>query len=80
MGRRIVQQDAGALAGGDMALVHRLGHLGVGDVSVAVAWSCPHRAQAFDAAATPSTGSGTGADLEEGKLAAGTRQWVHPGT
>ncbi|HVK15241.1 MAG TPA: molybdenum cofactor biosynthesis protein MoaE [Gemmataceae bacterium] len=34
---------------GDIALVHRLGRLGVGDVSVAVAVSCPHRAQAFEA-------------------------------
>ena len=34
---------------GEMALVHRLGHLGVGEVSVAVAVSCPHRAQAFEA-------------------------------
>src|SRR5437868_14898115 len=31
---------------GAMALVHRLGHLEVGDVSVAVAVSCPHRAEA----------------------------------
>jgi molybdopterin synthase catalytic subunit len=31
------------------ALVHRLGRLELGDVSVAVAVSCPHRAQAFDA-------------------------------
>jgi len=34
---------------GDVALVHRLGRLGVGEVSVAVAVSCPHRAQAFEA-------------------------------
>lgn len=34
---------------GEIALVHRLGHLDVGDVSVAVAVSCPHRHQAFDA-------------------------------
>jgi molybdopterin synthase catalytic subunit len=34
---------------GDVALVHRLGRLAVGDVSVAVAVSCPHRAEAFDA-------------------------------
>ena len=34
---------------GAMALVHRLGHLEVGDVSVAVAVSCPHRAEAFGA-------------------------------
>src|SRR5215212_3363006 len=29
---------------GDVALVHRLGRLGVGEVSVAVAVSAPHRA------------------------------------
>lgn len=34
---------------GDVALVHRLGRLAVGEVSVAVAVSCPHRAQAFAA-------------------------------
>src|SRR4051794_14834593 len=34
---------------GDVALVHRLGRLGVGEVSVAVAVSCPHRAEAFAA-------------------------------
>src|ERR1700674_5320346 len=32
---------------GEMALVHRLGHLDIGEVSVAVAVSCPHRGQAF---------------------------------
>jgi molybdopterin synthase catalytic subunit len=34
---------------GDMALVHRLGQMDVGEVSVAVAVSCPHRADAFAA-------------------------------
>ena len=34
---------------GHMMMVHRLGHLDVGEVSVAVAVSCPHRAEAFDA-------------------------------
>jgi molybdopterin synthase catalytic subunit len=34
---------------GEMAMVHRLGHLDIGEVSVAVAVSCPHRAQAFEA-------------------------------
>ena len=34
---------------GDVALVHRLGHLEVGEVSVAVTVSCPHRADAFEA-------------------------------
>src|SRR5213078_1265978 len=34
---------------GEAALVHRLGRLEVGEVSVAVAVSCPHRAEAFEA-------------------------------
>ena len=33
----------------ELAMVHRLGRLGVGEVSVAVAVSCAHRAAAFDA-------------------------------
>lgn len=32
-----------------VAMVHRLGRLGVGEVSVAVAVSSPHRGEAFDA-------------------------------
>ena len=35
---------------GDVAMVHRLGKLSVGEVSVAVAVSTPHRAECFDAA------------------------------
>ena len=34
---------------GELAIVHRLGRLEVGDVSVAVAVSTPHRADAFEA-------------------------------
>jgi molybdopterin synthase catalytic subunit len=34
---------------GEMAIVHRLGRMNVGEVSVAVAVSCPHRADAFEA-------------------------------
>src|SRR3954470_3652680 len=34
---------------GDVAMVPRLGHMAVGEVSVAVAVSCPPRADAFDA-------------------------------
>ncbi|HEX4612030.1 MAG TPA: molybdenum cofactor biosynthesis protein MoaE [Urbifossiella sp.] len=34
---------------GEVALVHRVGRLGVGEVSVAVAVSSPHRAAAFEA-------------------------------
>jgi molybdopterin synthase catalytic subunit len=34
---------------GELVMVHRLGRLEVGDVSVGVAVSCPHRAEAFEA-------------------------------
>jgi molybdopterin synthase catalytic subunit len=34
---------------GEVAMVHRLGRLGVGEVSVAVAVSTPHRSDTFDA-------------------------------
>ena len=34
---------------GEIAMVHRLGRLGVGEISVAVAVSTPHRADAFAA-------------------------------
>lgn len=34
---------------GDMAFVHRLGHFEPGEVSAAIAVSCPHRIQAFEA-------------------------------
>ncbi len=43
--------EAAVRAGTDrMAAVHRLGELAVGEVSVAIAVSTPHRAEAFDAA------------------------------
>ncbi len=43
--------EAASRAGTDrIAAVHRLGELAVGEVSVAIAVSTPHRAEAFDAA------------------------------
>src|SRR5262249_29632169 len=35
--------------GGEVAIGHRLGHLEIGAVSVALPVSCPHRAEAFEA-------------------------------
>jgi molybdopterin synthase catalytic subunit len=64
---------------GEIVMVHRLGHLEIGEISVAVAVSCPHRAQAFDACRyaidrlkeiVPIWKKENGAD--------GTSQWVHP--
>jgi molybdopterin synthase catalytic subunit len=64
---------------GDPALVHRLGHLEVGEVSVAVAVSCPHRAEAFAA------GRHAIDRLKElvpiwkkENWADGSTEWVHP--
>jgi molybdopterin synthase catalytic subunit len=34
---------------GDVVMIHRLGRLAVGEISVAVAVSCPHRGDAFAA-------------------------------
>lgn len=65
---------------GDIAIVHRLGRLELGDVSVAIAVSCPHRSQAFEAcrhaidrfkAIVPIWKKENWAD--------GTTEWVHPG-
>ncbi len=46
----IVAEAAERAGGGRIAAVHRLGSLAVGEVSVAIAVSAPHRAEAFDAA------------------------------
>lgn len=62
------------------AIVHRLGRLELGDVSVAVAVSTPHRQQAFEA------GKYLIDRLKEivpiwkkENWADGTSEWVHPG-
>lgn len=64
-----------------VAVVHRLGHLELGDISIAIAVACPHRHQAFDAGRFL---------IDELKLRVpvwkkenwsdGTTEWVHPGT
>lgn len=63
-----------------VGLIHRLGHLELGDISVAVAVSCPHRKQAFEAGRFL---------IDELKVvvpiwkkenwADGSTEWVHPG-
>jgi molybdopterin synthase catalytic subunit len=47
--RAIVSEAAGMDGVGKVAAVHRIGELQVGDVSVAIAASAPHRAEAFAA-------------------------------
>jgi len=46
---QIAEEAARLLATDRVAVVHRIGALSVGEVSVAIAVSSPHRAQAYDA-------------------------------
>jgi molybdopterin synthase catalytic subunit len=64
---------------GDIVMVHRLGHLDVGDVSVAVAVSCPHRAQAFEACRFAIDRLKELVPIwKKENWADGTAEWVHP--
>lgn len=65
---------------GDIALVHRLGRLELGDVSVAVAVSCPHRAQAFEACRHAIDRLKEIVPIwKKEHWSDGTTEWVHPG-
>lgn len=66
---------------GDIALVHRLGHLDVGEISVAVAVSCPHRHQAFEACRHAIDRLKELVPIwKKENWSDGTTEWVHPGT
>jgi molybdopterin synthase catalytic subunit len=65
---------------GEMALVHRVGHLDVGEVSVAVAVSCPHRAEAFEAGRHAIDRLKQVVPIwKKENWADGASEWVHPG-
>jgi molybdopterin synthase catalytic subunit len=64
----------------ELALVHRVGHLELGEVSVVVAVSCPHRHQAFDACRwLIDTLKEVVPIWKQERWADGTLEWVHPG-
>ncbi|HYT90758.1 MAG TPA: molybdenum cofactor biosynthesis protein MoaE [Gemmataceae bacterium] len=66
---------------GDIVLVHRLGHLEVGEISVAVAVSCPHRAQAFEACRHAIDRLKELVPIwKKENWSDGGTEWVHPGT
>jgi molybdopterin synthase catalytic subunit len=66
---------------GDIVMEHRLGHLDVGDISVAVAVSCPHRAQAFEACRHAIDRLKELVPIwKKENWADGSTEWVHPGT
>jgi len=60
-----------------MAMVHRYGRLKVGDVSVAVAVSCEHRAEAFEACRYAiDTIKGTLPMWKRERFKGGAQEWV----
>jgi molybdopterin synthase catalytic subunit len=64
----------------NVGIVHRLGHLEVGDVSVAVAVSCPHRQQAFEAGKFLIDQLKLTVPIwKKENFSDGTTEWVHPG-
>jgi molybdopterin synthase catalytic subunit len=65
---------------GEIVMVHRLGHLEVGEVSVAVVVSCPHRAQAFEACRHAIDRLKEVVPIwKKENWASGESEWVHPG-
>src|SRR6478609_6189977 len=64
----------------EVAIVHRVGHLDLGEISVVVAVSCPHRGQAFEACRwLIDTLKEVVPIWKKEVWADGTEEWVHPG-
>jgi molybdopterin synthase catalytic subunit len=64
---------------GAIAIEHRLGRLEVGDVSVAIAVSCPHRGDAFEACRHAIDRLKELVPIwKKENWADGTTEWVHP--
>lgn len=65
---------------GEIMIIHRLGHLELLEVSVAVAVSCPHRVQAFEACHYAIDRLKEIVPIwKKENWADGTTEWVHPG-
>lgn len=64
-----------------IALAHRIGPLAIGDIAVAVAVSCPHRAEAFEAAKfAMDTIKRVVPIWKQEQWADGNTEWQHPVT
>ncbi len=65
---------------GEVVFVHRLGRMELGEISVGVAVSCPHRAQAFEACRFAIDRLKEVVPIwKQENWADGTTDWVHPG-
>lgn len=63
----------------NVALVHRLGRLDLGEISVAVAVSAPHRAEAFEAARFAMDRIKAVVPIwKQEHWADGSQAWIHP--
>jgi molybdopterin synthase catalytic subunit len=63
-----------------VSIVHRLGHLGLGEASVAIAVSSPHRGVAFEAGQWLIDTLKQDVPIwKQENWADGTQEWVHPG-
>jgi molybdopterin synthase catalytic subunit len=64
----------------DVAIVHRVGRLDLGEISVVVVVSCPHRNEAFEACRwLIDTLKEVVPIWKRESWADGTEEWVHPG-
>ncbi len=64
----------------EVAAIHRIGHLGPGEISVAVAVSAAHRVDAFDAGRFVIDSIKDEVPIwKKENWADGTTEWVHPG-
>jgi len=75
--RRVAGEIADKFGVVAVAAVHRVGDLGLGDLAVVVAVSCPHRAEAFDACrALIDELKATVPIWKHQRFADGTAEWV----
>ena len=64
----------------EVAIVHRVGHLDLGEISVVVTVSCPHRNEAFEACRwLIDTLKQVAPIWKRETWADGSHEWVHPG-
>ena len=63
----------------EIGIIHRLGHLELGEISVAIAVSCPHRHQAFEAGQYVIDELKKSVPIwKQENWGDGTREWIHP--